>query len=125
MTGEKYIMMSKEKKLTAKTVITRLSEAISVSDRMKILNWKWSGTPLDIKVGNTIKSIRIDIGSSTNRVHCDLGSWNGYSVPRDPLVNNIRAGNPELWDIQVVSIADKKKSFQFKLLRLDFKLEDK
>jgi hypothetical protein len=108
--------------LTAKLITEKVTEAISVSDRMKILNWKYTGTLTDIKVGSVLKSVRIDKASSNGRLNCSIGYWTGWGVSKS---NEISAGNPELWNIQVVSVDNSKKTFEFKLVQLDFKLENK
>ena len=108
--------------ITAKDI----NEAISYSDRMKIVNWKWDGSLSDIKVGSVLKSVRINKASSEGKLRCELNPWTGWGA-RDSLSKSseIRAGNPELWDIQVISVDASKKFFEFKLVRLVFKLEDK
>ena len=108
--------------ITAKDI----NEAISYSDRLKIVNWKWDGSLSDIKVGNVLKSIRVSKPLPDSRLSCDLNFWTGWGI-RDPLSKSsgIKSGNPEIWDIQVTSVDTSKKSFEFKLVRLVFKLEDK
>jgi hypothetical protein len=108
--------------ITAKEI----NEVISYSDRLKIVNWEWTGSFSDVKVGNVLKSIRVNKASSEGKLRCELTPWTGWGV-RDSLSRSsgIRAGNPEIWDIQVTGVDSSKKFFDFKLVRLVFKLEDK